>query len=64
MMRHAMTAPEVERKEPAAESRATRAGRRRLGAVWDGLGIQSKILLALLIVSIISTLIVGYLGYR
>lgn len=35
-----------------------------MGGLWSRLGIQSKVLIGLLIVSILSTLIVGYLGYR
>ncbi len=45
-----------------AEQPAKRRG--RIAAFWDGLGIQSKILVGLLLVSILSTLVVGYLGYR
>lgn len=48
-------------RHQTADVPRARAGR---GRFWDRLGIQSKILIALLIVSILSTLIVGFLGYR
>lgn len=47
-------------QQPVAEPRV----RGRRVRFWERLGIQSKILVALLIVSILSTLIVGFLGYR
>ena len=38
--------------------------RPRRGFIWGRLGIQSKLLTMLLVVSILSALVAGYFGYR